>query len=155
MATPKRRLERDAVEAVVNQLKAMLVDKQSDLERWDAKAQAEFRSWFGTTDEAARTQIVQRLGKLQRLLETYSDSSFRRSEDPYPFVDPRDERTVYVHASAPLSAVTLAHELSHFSSIGATKDYAYGPRRSRALAREYPEKALRNADNFAFYMEEE
>jgi len=48
---------------------------------------------------------------------------------------------------------TLCHEMSHFNSVGATKDHVYGTSNSNALAKADPDKALTNADNFEYYCE--
>ncbi|XP_011404512.2 PREDICTED: uncharacterized protein LOC105313074 [Amphimedon queenslandica] len=43
----------------------------------------------------------------------------------------------------------LLHEWSH--AFGHTSDHAYGPRESRKLAKNYPDKAVDNADNYMYY----
>ncbi|MCX7685235.1 MAG: M35 family metallo-endopeptidase [Acetobacteraceae bacterium] len=46
---------------------------------------------------------------------------------------------------------TVIHELSHL--VADTEDFAYGPRRAEALARENPGLAVRNADNLQYFVE--
>ena len=46
---------------------------------------------------------------------------------------------------------TVVHELSHV--VADTEDLAYGPRRAEALARRNPGQAVRNADNFQYFVE--
>ena len=68
-------------------------------------------------------------------------------------------------------AGALSHEMSHFIDIGQTRegmanadalfaeptggteDYIYGAGPARNLATRDPDKALRNADNFEYYIE--
>ncbi len=44
--------------------------------------------------------------------------------------------------------------MSHFIDVGSTDDYACGAGDSKALAKINPSKALNNADNFEFYLED-
>ena len=46
---------------------------------------------------------------------------------------------------------TVVHELSHV--VADTEDFAYGPRRAEALARENGGLAVRNADNYQYFVE--
>jgi peptidyl-Lys metalloendopeptidase len=50
-------------------------------------------------------------------------------------------------------ASTLAHELSHFDSVDGTNDHEYGIPKSKGLAKKDPAKAIDNADNFLYYVE--
>lgn len=43
--------------------------------------------------------------------------------------------------------------MSHFNDILGTSDYMYGRQNAIQLAKDYPEKALYNADNFEYYCE--
>jgi hypothetical protein len=55
-----------------------LIAKRAEIERWDASAQDKFRRAFGTTDEAARRNVMQRLDQQiqdgSRILADLSDS---------------------------------------------------------------------------------
>lgn len=46
---------------------------------------------------------------------------------------------------------TVIHEVSHL--VADTEDFAYGPRRVEALARENPGLAARNADSYQYFVE--
>jgi len=48
---------------------------------------------------------------------------------------------------------TIIHELSHFSSVGGTQDYAYGTAACQNLARSNPSQAIRNADSYEYMHE--
>ena len=47
--------------------------------------------------------------------------------------------------------VTLVHESSHFLDNGLALDYKYGGDACKRLAKEDPDKAVANADSFAFF----
>ena len=60
--------------------------------------------------------------------------------------------------SAPMTgtdskAGTLIHEMSHFSVVAATDDWAYGQNAAKALAISDPAKALDNADSHEYFAE--
>ncbi len=46
---------------------------------------------------------------------------------------------------------TVIHEVSHL--VADTEDFAYGPRRAEALARQNPAMAARNADSYQYFVE--
>jgi len=76
----------------------------------------------------------------------------------YAYVYPTDRTfTVYLcnlFFTLPKERVnTIVHEMSHFTSLGATDDYAYGKTECEALARRDPDKAYRNADNVCYFSE--
>ena len=59
-----------------------------------------------------------------------------------------------VDQGADSRAGTLVHELTHQSTVGSTKDYAYGETKAKALALLNPAKARGNADNYEYYLED-
>jgi peptidyl-Lys metalloendopeptidase len=50
-------------------------------------------------------------------------------------------------------AGTIIHEISHFSVVAGTNDYAYGQTAAKRLARTNPSRAVRNADNHEYFAE--
>ena len=50
-------------------------------------------------------------------------------------------------------AGTIIHEVSHFVLTGNTDDITYGVEHSKELAKNDPDKALTNADNFQYFSE--
>lgn len=48
---------------------------------------------------------------------------------------------------------TLIHEMSHFTVVAGTDDWAYGQTDAKALAKSDPTKALDNADNHEYFAE--
>jgi uncharacterized Zn-binding protein involved in type VI secretion len=158
----------------ITNLKAMLDVKLTELDRWDAPPQAKFQKWFGKTDASAKATIKVRIEKIQTLLKTYSDANFQgagkeNDNSTFAMVDPVDDQIVYLangFTNSPMTGAdsapgVLAHEMSHFKTIGATNDVEdahgikyYGTERSAELARQDPSLALKNADNFEYFIED-
>ena len=133
-----------------------------------------FTTYFGTPTEAARKTIQTRIDKELALNKSFKLSQFvpidKSADDPGTFaeVDPND-KTHKVEVgqgmrTAPVSghdsiAGALSHEMSHFNDIGGTDDVqfgghtVYGEGPSKNLATKDPAKALKNADNFEYYLE--
>jgi peptidyl-Lys metalloendopeptidase len=60
--------------------------------------------------------------------------------------------------NAPMTGIdskagTLIHEMSHFSIVAGTQDYAYGTTAARNLAISNPDRAVMNADNHEYFAE--
>jgi len=86
------------------------------------------------------------------------------SANTYAYVFPSDTTyTVYVCGAfwnAPINTCnwdskpgTLIHELSHFTNVAGTSDFAYGTAACRNLASNNPSQAIRNADNHEYLSE--
>jgi peptidyl-Lys metalloendopeptidase len=79
----------------------------------------------------------------------------------YAYVYPNQPYIVYlcsVFWNAPLSGTdskggTIIHELSHFTAVAGTDDFAYGQTNAKALAKSNPSQALFNADNHEYFAE--
>lgn len=155
-----------AIEQALQDQRALLEAKKAELQKWDAGAQANFQPMFGSTDEAARQQILQRIDKMLELNRSLTLANFAKADPEkdgrFAYVYPDDaDHKIYLDkafASAPKTgqdsqAGTLAHEMSHFDDIGATDDHVYGPANAKQLAQTDPAKALGNADNFEYYLE--
>jgi Lysine-specific metallo-endopeptidase len=152
-----------------------------------------FKGWFGTEDATARATIRKRIEKAIKKLKLLHDSNFipDPTETDYAYVMPdsieggKYERTVHTGAAFWAKktddltrAGTVIHELSHFLTVGATKDVgssrkdrasvdfaginrsnyggtyaAYGGERATRLAMRNPALALKNADSFEFFIE--
>lgn len=144
----------------------MLVAKKQELEKWDSNSQANFKTWFGTTNESDKKIIEQRIDKTLDMSKNYDVDKFRpappKYKDAYAVVNP-DDKEHHINLGEPFwsaptkgsdtKAGVLSHEMSHFNEIGGTDDYAYGLDDSKELAKINPKKALNNADNFEFYLE--
>ena len=89
----------------------------------------------------------------------FSRAEFEPGQFAYTYAD--DANRIYLDYrfwEAPVTgrdsrAGTLVHEMSHFDHVGRTQDYAYDQASCRRLAARNPHRALRNADNFEYYLE--
>jgi peptidyl-Lys metalloendopeptidase len=79
----------------------------------------------------------------------------------YAYVFPSQPYKVYLCSAfwtAPMTgtdskAGTLIHEMSHFTVVAGTDDYAYGQTAARALAISNPAQAIANADSHEYFAE--
>jgi len=79
----------------------------------------------------------------------------------YAYVYPNQPTTVYLCDAfwkAPTSGWdstpgVIVHEVSHFTVIGGTSDYAYGNAAAKSLATSNPARAVLNADNYEYFAE--
>lgn len=146
----------------------MLKAKKDALEKWDDTAKADFKKWFGNTDDASKKKIQNRIDKMLELNKNFKVEQFKpaepeeEEEGQFAYVRSTDKtRTVYIDKAfhnAPATgkdskAGAISHEMSHFDSVGGTEDYQYGPSKCKKLAEKDPDKALENADSFEYYLE--
>lgn len=179
----------EELDAAIARAKKNLACAKNRLTRWNADDQAQFRTWFGTTDEVARAEVMRRVDTAQSWLGSVGTPNsiihfdFAEGDVPdmrdFGYVSANDtNESAHVHPNDPNHNIymnsmffyanlkgmenragTLVHEISHFDAAGQTEDYArpgtvdrvYGAENSQALAREDPDGAMRNADNFANY----
>jgi peptidyl-Lys metalloendopeptidase len=79
----------------------------------------------------------------------------------YAYVYPNQPYKIYLCGafwSAPMTGTdskggTLVHEMSHFTVVAGTDDWAYGQSAAANLARTNPTRALDNADNHEYFAE--
>ena len=123
--------------------------------------------WFGTYSPARFQEVLDTLGKTyfalrdqQIGLECNSScgdlaSVFPNDEFNIQLCPPYFSQPSVAASSDPDSSRsgTLIHELTHFTSVGNTQDYAYFTTASLALARNNPARAVDNADNYYFFVE--
>ena len=83
------------------------------------------------------------------------------TDSAYAYVYSNQPYTIYLcnaFWSAPATgtdskAGTLVHEMSHFSVVAGTNDYAYGQTAAKRLAQTNPKKAIDNADSHEYFAE--
>lgn len=83
------------------------------------------------------------------------------SDSSYAYVYANQPYQIYVcnaFWSAPLTgtdskAGTLIHEMSHFTVVAGTQDYAYGQSAAKSLATSNPARAVKNADSHEYFAE--
>lgn len=149
-----------------NAMEMLLLMRQA-LERWNEQDQALFRQWFGTTDEAFRQQMLERVNNTIDAVENSSNGMFRLPEpdedssglNAYVYGSRTDPKEIYLgdnwfdglaedstggRNSRP---ATVIHEFSHFDDIGGTEDHAYDDNTINLGATD-PGKAQENADSF-------
>jgi len=78
------------------------------------------------------------------------------ADNVYAYVYPTDRTfTVYLcnlFFTIPNERIeTIIHEMSHFVTLGATQDYAYGRTPCKNLAKSNPNQASHNADNVCYF----
>ena len=152
----------------------ILEAKKKELETWDDAAQKRYTTYFGTPSEAGRKVIMGRIDSELAINKDFKLEQFKpidkADDEPGTFaqVSPSDAaHNVEIGQrmqSAPVSghnsiAGALAHEMSHFTDGGNTDDVksgrniVYGEEPSKRLALKNPALALKNADNFEYYLE--
>jgi peptidyl-Lys metalloendopeptidase len=127
--------------------------------RW---ATARYTKWFGVADRigwnTARTHYI----AIQDAFVTKPltlDCSCTSSA--YAYVFPAQAYKIYLcnaFWAAPATGTdsksgTLIHEMSHFTVVAGTDDWAYGQAAAAALAISDPAKALNNADSHEYFAE--
>jgi len=158
----------EAVNKAIKNVQMVLDQRIGDLQTWSPKTQQDFQKWFGSTAPENRELVLERLKKERLLAEKLTPENFFPAEGEYAdnkklfaYVHPHDPKKIFLggaFANAPdmgsnSKAGTLAHEMSHFTVIAGTEDYAYGEKDCHALALADPERALNNADNYEFFLE--
>lgn len=129
----------------------------------DAKTAAKdkrYMKWFGCpTDKRLRTLKA----NWQKLVNAFQTGTIKLKNEPknpdFGVVIPGFGIVIRVGGSfwaAPMTgtnskAGTLIHEMSH--EVSGTKDFTYGTANAQNLAKKNPEKAIRNADNWEFFVE--
>lgn len=159
-------------ELACKELEAMIKLRLAELKRWNAEDQKRFKKWFGKADEKTRKEMIKRLKAMQKLLKTYDRKNFSgfKGEKKYRYYaqvfasKPKNIQLANLFAKCgekgPNSrASVVAHEMSHFTIVGDTDDVVvnkkptYGQKRSKALAKADSSKAVKNADNFSYWVE--
>jgi len=157
---------KEALQQALKDQAEMLKGKKDALEKWDDAAKADFKKWFGKTDDASKKKIQDRIDKMLELNKNFKVEQFKpaspETDGTFAYVYPTDKtRSVYIDkafhnapAKGPDSkAGAISHEMSHFDSVGGTKDHQYGPSKCKNLAAKDPDKALENADSFEYFLE--
>ena len=126
------------------------------------RAGPRFQLWFGAFN-TSRWQTVKSHYSLIRSATESAPVAFEcDSNSPYyAYVFPRQPYRIYLGSAfwtAPMVGTdsksgTLIHELSHFTVLGGTNDYAYGQTGAINLALANPAQAIMNADSREYFVE--
>jgi len=146
----------------------MLSGAQSNL--LNTPCSSRYVKWFGTcpnaTNQATATNTVNNM--IYRFNTGYRADCSKKAcggKNVYAYVYPNDPTftihlcSVFFSTTTALCAFdstggTLIHEMSHFVSVGATQDYAYGQTNCKSLAISNPSHAVMNADSYEYFDED-
>lgn len=158
--------EKKAILKTKEGLQEKLKEKKEALKKWDKKAKEDVKKWFGDTSDKTKNILSTRIDKMSKLLDSYTIDNFTPMKNPvgtYAQVTPSNNKNIelgyaFCDASEKEKIVTLAHEMSHFDSIGGTngkKPYTremYGEQTAKDLAKKDSNYALSNAENYGYYL---
>jgi peptidyl-Lys metalloendopeptidase len=125
---------------------------------------ARYSGWFGTIDAARSTTVARHFMAIR---DGFANKPVTVdcgcNEAYYAYVYPNQPYKIYVCRAfwnAPMTGTdskggTLVHEMSHFTVVAGTDDWAYGQGAAAALAVDYPERAIDNADSHEYFGENE
>lgn len=124
---------------------------------------ARYTTWFGTYSSANWSTAKTHFASIQSAYNNQAvviDCSCKKP-GVYAYVYPSSPYKIYVCGAfwnAPMTGTdskggTLIHEMSHFTVVAGTDDWAYGQTDAKALAKSDPKKALDNADNHEYFAE--
>ncbi|MDC8772312.1 M35 family metallo-endopeptidase [Roseateles albus] len=121
-----------------------------------------FTEWFGPGTRSSWNAVKTNFVKVQ---DAFATKPLRFdctcTDNYYAYVYPDDHYKIYLCKAfwaAPAlgtdsKAGTLIHEMSHFTVVADTDDWAYGQTAARALALSNPSRAIRNADSHEYIAE--
>ena len=122
-----------------------------------------YTTWFGVYDANRYNTAKNHFSAIGSAMDTQSvtfDCSCKK-KNVYAYVYPNQPYKIYlcgVFWTAPATgtdskAGTLIHEMSHFTVVAGTDDWAYGQTNAKALAISDPAKAVDNADSHEYFAE--
>lgn len=152
--------QKEKIEQVINNVKECV---ESALTKIEPENEI-YKRWFG---EAAHQTVKDNFNNIQTVFNTemvngkglvFNCQGPECKENYYAYVYPTGN-TIYLcqtywnvgMGGYDSQADTLVHEVSHFNSVAETNDYRYGQCPSQDLARNYPQKAANNADNYGYF----
>ena len=147
----------------------VLLEKRLELlKRDDPGTLADFDKWFGYIDEKRKLVIVNRIKKQIVFFKTLGINYFSRIALAIHYrtvvaqVHAWDKHsyTIYLghrfwnddELKKDTREIVLIHEVSHFEDLGKTIDYGYDDSECEKYAKANPNKALYNADSYAFFI---
>jgi len=120
-----------------------------------------YKEWFGAYDATRYATVSRHFAAIRNVFARRTVSFFCDCTEPaYAYVYASRPYQIHLCAAfwtAPTTggdskAGTLIHEVSHFTAVASTDDWAYGPPACRALTRT-PAKAIDNADSHEYFAE--
>ena len=126
-------------------------------------------AWFGKADINRQKIVTDGFNKIHDAFENKNISfdcatckqDTSMYDNTYAYVYPNTQYQVYLCGAfwnssttgTDTQAGTLIHEVSHFTVVVGTDDYAYGQEPAQTLAKNSPEKAVKNAENYDYFAE--
>lgn len=121
-----------------------------------------YTTWFGTYNATRYNTVRNNFGNIKNAMDNASVTfNCSCTDSAYAYVYSNQPYTIYLcnaFWSAPAlgtdsKAGTLVHEMSHFTVVAGTADYAYGQTAAKRLASTNPKRAINNADNHEYFAE--
>jgi peptidyl-Lys metalloendopeptidase len=122
-------------------------------------------TWFGVYNASRYSTVSSHFTAIRSAVDTAMPMTFDCSTctepNTYAYVFPNSPYKIYLCGAfwgAPMTgtdskAGTLIHEISHFTVVADTNDYAYGQTAAKALAISNPANAIMNADSHEYFSE--
>ena len=121
-----------------------------------------YTTWFGAYTSSRYNTVRNNFSAITSAMNTASVTfNCNCTDSAYAYVYSNQPYTIYLcnaFWSAPATgtdskAGTLVHEMSHFSVVAGTGDYAYGQTAAKRLAQTNPKRAINNADSHEYFAE--
>jgi len=126
-----------------------------------------YTTWFGTYNSSRYSTVRSHFASISDAVSTKpiafdcSTCPGTANADAYAYVYANQPYRVYLcnafwaapNTGTDSRAGTIIHEVSHFSVVAGTNDYAYGQTAAKRLARTNPSRAVRNADSHEYFAE--
>lgn len=125
-------------------------------------------TWFGKADASRQKTVTEGFTKIYDAFEnkniTFDCGTCKKDsiyDSTYAYVYPNSQYQVYLcgafwsskSTGTDSQGGTLVHEVSHFTVVAGTDDHAYGQTDAKKLATDSPEKAIKNAENYDYFAE--
>ena len=123
---------------------------------------ARFTTWFGVYNSTRYNTVKTHFSAISSAMDTQTVAFDCKCKKPYyAYVYANQPYKIYlckVFWTAPMTgtdskAGTLIHEMSHFTVVAGTDDWAYGQTNAKNLAISNPTNAVDNADNHEYFAE--
>lgn len=123
---------------------------------------ARYTTWFGAYTSSRYNTVKNHFTAITSAMNNASVTfNCTCTDSAYAYVYSNQPYTIYLcnaFWSAPATgtdskAGTLVHEMSHFTVVAGTGDYAYGQTAAKRLATQNPKRAINNADSHEYFAE--
>ncbi|WP_296949207.1 M35 family metallo-endopeptidase [uncultured Massilia sp.] len=123
---------------------------------------ARYTGWFGAVEAQRATTVAQHFAAIREAFQARPVTvDCGCNEAYYAYVYPNQPYRIYVcrafwdapPAGTDSQGGTLVHEMSHFTVVAGTDDWAYGQDAAAALAADDPARAVDNADSHEYFGE--